>query len=558
MILLHIPFFMIFVGISDNNQFVIYTTNSRHESLASVVLTRSGAYAHFVKAESNLFMAGTQNQYKLGAMLTYAKIILTNAIGLFLTPLIVHRLGDSEYGLYLLVGSLVSYVSLLDLGLNNTVIRYVSKYRATGDVASEENFLGSILKVYGAISLIVIVVGAGLFPSLEMLFDASLTGDELFKTKIMFAILIFNVAISLPGGTFTAICDAYERFNFPRSLSIVIYILRAITIIAVLKYGGKAIALVVIDTAVNVVKIASSVYFVKRKLKVRFDFSHTDKERLKSIFSYSVWIFVLAIIAQLQWRSGQLILGINTDPAQIAIYGIGVTLGTYFGAFTSAITTLLLPKASKLIANEASSEELNRVMVKIGRLCCVISLMIYSGFIVLGQNFVELWVGEQYRESWYVAALIMSVIFLIMNQGFGRSVLEAKKQVKYIAIVDLITMSAGVVVGFFVSQRYGILAMTISIVTPMLFNVFVKWFYFVRTFGFDVWGFVRQVYLRQIAVIGALGAGFWVLKQHFEVDTWLSLAAWGGVYIVVYFAISYMLLMNAEERALVRGFLRRA
>ena len=107
------------------------------------------------------------SQIKKGAVLSYVSILLTNVVGLFVTPFIVRSLGESEYGLYALIGSLIAYLTVMDLGLNNTIVRFVSKYRATNDKEGEELFLGSVMKVYFLISAIVFVIGIFLFLSIR-------------------------------------------------------------------------------------------------------------------------------------------------------------------------------------------------------------------------------------------------------------------------------------------------------------------------------------------------------------------------------------------------------
>ena len=81
--------------------------------------------------------------------------------------------------------------------------------------------------------------------------------------------MIFNLAIGLPGGSFTGICYGYEEFVFPKS-NIIRYILRTLVVIAVLIMGGKAIALVIIDTVFNMLFITIESYYVFFILKVRF------------------------------------------------------------------------------------------------------------------------------------------------------------------------------------------------------------------------------------------------------------------------------------------------
>ena len=85
------------------------------------------------------------SQLKKGALLSYISIFLTNVIGLILTPFIIKNLGDAEYGLYTLIGAFIGYISVFDFGLNNTIIRFVAKYRAEKDRIGEENFLAITL-----------------------------------------------------------------------------------------------------------------------------------------------------------------------------------------------------------------------------------------------------------------------------------------------------------------------------------------------------------------------------------------------------------------------------
>ena len=66
------------------------------------------------------------SQIKKGAALNYTSIILTNIVGLLLTPFIIRKLGDAEFGLYSLIGAFVGYIAILDLGLGNTVVRFVA------------------------------------------------------------------------------------------------------------------------------------------------------------------------------------------------------------------------------------------------------------------------------------------------------------------------------------------------------------------------------------------------------------------------------------------------
>jgi len=99
------------------------------------------------------------SQLKKGAFLNYTTIVLTNVIGLIITPFILNHLGSAEYGIYLTIGALVGTISLLDFGLNNTIVRFVAKYKAEKDDKGQENFLATAMLLYILISTIIVTIG---------------------------------------------------------------------------------------------------------------------------------------------------------------------------------------------------------------------------------------------------------------------------------------------------------------------------------------------------------------------------------------------------------------
>src|SRR5690606_25990535 len=164
----------------------------------------------------------------------------------------------------------------------------------------------------------------------------------------------------------------------------------------------------------TLIVIAVDAYFVLKKLKVKFKLHHFEYSLVKEIFGYSLWIFVFALVGQFQWRAGQIVLGIVTDTTIVAIFAVGVMLGTYYGAFSTAISGVFLPRATQMSVRNASGEELTDMMVKIGRLSLIVLLYILSAFILFGQQFVFLWVGETYHDAWIIALIIMCAYTILL------------------------------------------------------------------------------------------------------------------------------------------------
>lgn len=79
------------------------------------------------------------SQLKIGAILSYMQMFLGGVITLLYTPFMIRALGQSEYGLYTVAASVVSYLSLFNLGFSSSYIRYYSKYKANRDEEGIKN-----------------------------------------------------------------------------------------------------------------------------------------------------------------------------------------------------------------------------------------------------------------------------------------------------------------------------------------------------------------------------------------------------------------------------------
>ena len=495
------------------------------------------------------------SQLKKGAILSYINIFLLNGIGLVLTPFIIRSLGDSEYGLYTLVGSLIAYISVLDFGLNNTIVRFVAKYRALKSKKEEENFLATTMYIYAFISLVVLIIGVFFYFNIELIFK-KLTVLELQKAKKLFAILIFNLTITLPGGAFNAICSAYERFVFSRAITLVKYLVRATLIVAILFLNADSLGLVILDTVLNITVIAITAYYVFFVLKVKFKSHEFNFDAVKQIFSYSIWIFVYAIASQFQWQSGQIVLGAISGTKTVAIYGVGVLLGSYYAAFSSAISGLFIPKAVQMITNNNNSSELTDTMIVVGRLCAFILLLIFGGFLLFGNDFINLWVGDSYKDSWAIALIIMIGYTTPLIQIFGNSILEAKGKYSFKAILNLIFLFLGVLLGIVLTRYNQTIGMIVGICICWIISQIIMNFYFIKVIKLEIGRFFIDTFARMIFAFPIIIA-FSYLLCFIQVYNWLFLGIKIGIYGIIYLTITYKFCLNQFEKSLLLSLVQK-
>jgi O-antigen/teichoic acid export membrane protein len=495
------------------------------------------------------------SQIKTASIVSYITIFTNIVVGIGLTPLILSSLGKSEYGLYMLVGSLIGYLALLDFGLNTTTVRFVSKYRHEKNKDKEESFIATNLGLYFGIAILITIVGLIFYTTFDYLFD-NLTADELYLFKIMYLFMLLNLIWIMIRGALVGIIMAYEQFNFPKVLNYFRIVLRAVTIIILLKSGGKALGIVLIDSVFNFLILLIYIGFIRFKIPVKFKFSKFDKKYINKIFSYSIWIFLGVLMDQLYWRSGHTILGIKSSTEEIAVYAIAILFISYYMTLSSAISGLFLPKATKMFVNKVSQNELTNLMIKVGRIqWFVISNMLF-GFIFFGQQFIKLWIGDGYYDSWIIAVMIMLVLTIPSIQNVGNSLLEAYNLHSRKIQVNTALAILSVVVAVFLVDVYGSLGIAIACTSSVfLGQVIYNNYYFNKKIGLNLKTYSFSMLKGNIIVIPLLIIIAYLLNLISWRDaSWYNLGLKVLMFIMISSTFIYFIAMNNYEKSLVNTF----
>jgi O-antigen/teichoic acid export membrane protein len=202
------------------------------------------------------------NQRRAGAVLSYVALIV-NAVTTFVyTPLILSFLTTGEYGVYQLIGSIIAYLGVMDMGLSTTLSRFYVEARVKEDELHVENLLAMTMVIYGVLTVLSVAVGVAFDLLLPTFFGQSFTESELALAHQMMLLVLLNCIVVLPGNYFLAVINANERFVFARTLRIVRYLLQFASVIAVLELGQGAIGVLAVQVSLNLlVDIAYIVYY---------------------------------------------------------------------------------------------------------------------------------------------------------------------------------------------------------------------------------------------------------------------------------------------------------
>lgn len=496
------------------------------------------------------------NEIKFGALLSYISIIVTIAVTFVYTPIMLRLLGQSEYGLYSLIGSVVGYLSVLDIGLGNAIVRYISRNRALGDQKTEANLNGMFLVLYSVIGILSVVIGLILYFNLNSIFGASLSYDEIQKAKVMMILLVFNFAISFPLGVFGSIMQAYERFIFLRIVAIVRSICNPLFIVPILFLGYGSISMVVINTMMNIICLLINVIYCFKVLKIKIKFGKFDLKLLKEIALYSFFIFLSIIVDKVYWNTGQFILGSVSGTALVAIYAIAMQLTNMYMMFSTSVSGVLLPKISMMVANNTKSEDFSELFVKVGRLQYIIMAYIISGFTLFGKQFLEIWAGENYGDAYFIVLLIFIPLTIPLIQNVGVSILQARNLHKFRSVMLVLIAFLNIVISIPLARNYGGYGCAIATALSLLIgNVFIMNYYYKHKINLNITLFWRNIFSMSTSVLIALILGYGL---HFLMpnNSYIFVGLKAIVFTFIYFTIMWLWSFNKYEKSTITNVIK--
>lgn len=490
------------------------------------------------------------NQLKAGAFLSYVSIALNNIIGLLYIPFMLRMMGQSEYGLYSLVASVVAYLTILDLGFGNAIVRYTAKFRAEGKIREQYEMFGMFFLLYIGIGILSLLVGLVLYFNIDYLFDATMNEGELYKIRIMMLLMIFNLAFTFPMSIWGAIITAYENFVFQQLVGIVRVILNPLVMIMMLLMGYRAIGMVVVTTIFNVVTLLINYWYCKRELKIQVRFGHFRWGFFKEVSVYSFWIFLNAIMDRIYWSTGQFVLGVFKGAATVAVYAVAIQLYTLYMSFSTSISGVFLPKITSMITQKSSDKEISDIFIKMGRIQFVIMSFVLSGFILFGRQFINLWAGTDYDEAYMIALLLFIPGTVPLIQNLGIVILQAKNQMKFRSLCYVFVSIIGLLVSIPLAKLYGGIGCVIGTsLSVVLGQVFIINIYYYKVIHIDVIRFWKEIAKMMISPLIFIIFCLLFINDK-DINSFSILILYVIAFSVIYVFGFYKFSMNKYEREL--------
>lgn len=400
--------------------------------------------------------------------------IASMAVGFFLSPFVVHRLGDVAFGVWGLAVSVVAYMSLLDLGLQSSVLRFINKGHEQGDHESASDAISAALWVRLQISAVILLLSVALAAAFPSFFD--IPHDLRIAAQIAVVLIGLKSAVTMSAGVFGAVLSGLNRYDLQNAVYLIQTVIRVTGVIIVLVTGHGIVAIGICELVATVI---SSIFLiaVARRLypELRVRLRLPKRETLQYLWGYSAYAFLTTIAVQLIYQTDNLVVGRFVSVAAVTFYMIGSNLCNYANQVVEGIGGTFVPAASTYEASGNSAGLLS--LYKNGtRAILAISLPIMITLMIRGPVFIGLWMGPKYaRESGMVLLLLcIARVFSFANRT-GSAIAFGIEKHKVPAIWAIGEGIANLTLSIVLARWMGLYGVALGTLIPSLFVQILLW-----------------------------------------------------------------------------------
>ena len=457
--------------------------------------------------------------------------IANMAVGFFLSPFIVHRLGNVAFGVWGLAISVVAYMALLDLGLQSSVLRFINKGHSQGDHRGASDALSAAVWVRLQISVVIVVltiVVAMVFPHIF-----KIPYDLTRAAQIAILLIGLKTTLNMSVGVFGAVLSGLNRYDLQNGVSLVQTAIRVTGVIFVLITGHGIVAIAVCELVAAIVSNTLLV-FVARHLypELRVQLKKPSRQTLRPLWAYSAYAFLTTVAVQLVYQTDNLVVGKYVSIAAVTFYMIGNSLCSYANQVVEGIGGTFVPAASTY---EATGDK--RSLLKLyrngTRAILAISLPIMITLIVRGSTFIGLWMGPEYAHTSGMILLILCVarIFSFANRTAGAIAFGIEKH-KVPAIWAISEGITNLVLSITLAHWFGIYGVAVGTLIPSLVVQIFLWP-----------GYVGElVGISRFEVLAKIWAPVFVASLPYAAATYF-VNAWYPVHSLFVFALQVLALL---------------
>jgi O-antigen/teichoic acid export membrane protein len=490
------------------------------------------------------------------AISSVAVRVISLCINIFLTPFLVRVLGDTQYGLFVLIGSFATQGALLDFGISPAVVKHVAETHATGEYQRGRHIIATAFLLYCVLGLVVLLVSAVLAPFFPNLFNI----PPAFRavTIIGFLLMGLNLAISIPMMLPEAILLGSHRYVQFQTLMLFAALLAAAGTVSVLLAGGGIIALFAVGVFTSIVPQVVGVLLARRlEPELKLGWRGSRRDLIRPLLSHSVLNFIIQIAYNVQTQIDEIVIGVFLPISSVGAYYVARRVSAVPQMISQPILAAFLPLASQFNAqnDEAGLRQLYLIGTRAILAVCIPLLILV---VILAGPLLELWVGAKFAASAPVVVILAVASVLEVGYWPGRIILQGIGQQQDLAKASVCVAIANFVLSIILVRYYGVAGVALGTLIPAIFvNLGYIWPYTMRAARVSGFVLFKQALVPVLVPALPMVALLYGITQATEISGFILVATASAAGVSTYALIYLIFFASVQEREWLTKFIGR-
>ena len=495
---------------------------------------------------------------KKAIALSYVNLLMGMVVNIYLTPMLIVSLGDTDYSLYKVMHSLAGPLTMFHLGVSTVVTRSIIRNKDGGNIREKQNTLALSLLASGVMALLVLIAGAVLYLAIPAMYGQTYSEASVRTGQQIFVMFVAASVLHMLTDAFSGCIMGHERYVITSAIPLTKTTGKFVLLFVLLKCGMGVWSVVAVDLLLAAGIFLITLLYAIFGLHEMPRLYYFDKKQLTEIVAFGLAILLQAFVNQVNNNMDTMILGAFIDEkAVITMYSSALTIYSIYNSLISVVTHYFLPQATKLTAQNASGREMTDFIIVPGRFQAVIALTCIFGFALFGRNFISVWIGARYMDAWWVILMLMIPVTIPLVENAVISILDASMKRMFRSVVLVVMAVLNLMVSVVLVQWLGFWGAAVgSAASLLLGHGLLMNLYYAKVFHIEVFRMFRQIFAG-ILPAGLLTSLVCLPLALFLPDTVLWFVVKCGSFVLIYAMLLCIFGLNASEKAVFGKILRK-
>ncbi|MBA3010692.1 MAG: oligosaccharide flippase family protein [Proteobacteria bacterium] len=491
--------------------------------------------------------------------MTNAKQILTNissnqvifflniGVVFFLTPFVIETLGKKYYGAWILINTVLGYFSILEFGIRPALSRFVAKYRALGDIKKLESSISTAFFLLCITSIFCLIATLGISLFINHIFE--LEGASIHLVRLTVATVGIGFAIAIPLQIFGSALAGMERFDLINIGNFIELVFRTGLIVYFLNNNGNIWHIAFSTVFISILRNFLDIYFVKKQIRyIRVAISRFEKKFVMELLGYGIFSVIINISLVLIYQTDISIIGIFLGTSYVAVYSIPGTLVEYSRMMIEQCTRIFTPVMTRSFYSD-SKEKLIEIYFEATYYIASFSILIIVGILLLGKEFILLWVGKDFISGIPVLYLLMIPQVVGLSQQISSQVLFGVNKINSLAVIEACSAVMNLVLSLILVKSFGLKGVALGTAIPLLItHTIILPVYTCRYLKVNFFSYLKKCYLKNLCLFACLSSLAVVKRHYLIIDSWPVFAATAAFITLLWGILFVTFLLKSEHK----------